>query len=1203
MKAIVPWFCLVAVVGSEAAQAADALEAYRQGNYNLAAKTLVELGSKDPVADYYLGRMRLYGYGELKNNQMALKYFTQAASKGYLPAQQLLGRYYLNEAKDPAQALLWFKKAAEADNTPALMYCAAAYLFGYGVKENSDTARRFYIEAAKNGDAIAQYTLADQFLTSKDSRNRKLGLIWLTKSAEQGNAKAQAKLGEMYIDGVIVNKDFAKAQELLQLAAAQNEQSAYVGLGDLAKKQTNLTAAKDWYTRAADAGNIDGQLALAKFYSDAANPEHNAESAFMWMLKAAQNDSVPAQKAVAEMYQKGLGVTADANLAKQWQQTAEKTERKGAADARMAVARWLSGDKSDNFANSPYHLGGIYSDWHNPQALKENNYNAAPQMAVLTRKALYQPQFTMMQPADIQINDYFDILAPTLNGSQMDNFSFPRYPIDAQIASLQRHKMYALRHETGPAVVDDGAYYQPGEEYDTGNYLEDKVKGWQYQANMQAALSALYNKAILGESSSQFEIGQLYQYGIGVAQNIDQAITYYQLAAAQGDARAEYNLGVVYLEGKTNPVDYKKGVDWMMDAAFKGDAYAQFALANIYEKGLTDTNGNVVIKPNHEQALAMYYLASANDLGDAQYRLADYLVKQKQMGLSVAAKTHRLQLIKRLYEGAARQGIAEAVLPLAFYNAMDSDPVKQQQAFATAKKEATAGNSEAALLLGLMYDRGIAVQANAFEALYWYQQAAMNPVNAFILGTYYAEGKGVGKDLTKGRALLQQSADAGFSYANLNLAVLKHNMGEYFLPELDAARQQGNSTAGLLLADYYLQQASDPDKMKQAREIYTYFAEKGDKEAQLKLAFLYERGLGGVADNEAAAHWYNLAAEQGQPIAQFLLGQMYQLGRIGKEPDYDMARKWYQQAHAKYPAASVALGFMFDTVFDNYAQATENYQLAAQAKDAIGLYDLGLIYQDGKGVPVDAVKAHDYMQQSANLGYSKAMTQLANLYFNGINKARDEQQALSWYKKAAAMGDSAALYQLGLFAETGVATKLDFAAAVSYYQQAANLGNEKAQLALARMYQYGLGVPQDLPHAADIYKKLAADSNAYAQYQLGLLNINGLLGESSMAQGKILLQQASENGNNQAGKMLRWLNAQQETRLSFIEPVNLDNMPLMTGQSADMMYMDALNEWNRGDENLSRMILNRLMTQFPHYTPAKRAYEQLNQQNKAPTLG
>ncbi|KTC74282.1 enhanced entry protein EnhC [Legionella birminghamensis] len=1204
MKSFIPWFCLVAATAANTVQAADGVDAYRRGNYFLAAKSFAEGTSKDPVVNYYLGRMRLYGYGELKNNALALRYFTEAAQKGYMPAQEFLARYYLQKGNDPVQAFQWFKKLADADETAAQMYCAAAYIYGYGVKQNADMGRRYFIEAAKNGNPIAQFAVASQFLDSRDSRNKKLGLIWLSKAAEQNNPKALVKLGELYAAGGIVNRDPVKAKQLMEQAVSQNYIPAMVALGELAQKQNNFFEAKEWFNKAAEANNVDAQLDLAKMYLSSTNSQQDASSGFMWMLKAAQNGSGEAQKLLSEMYKKGQGVAVDENLALQWKQTAEASAaKKVQVDPRVATARWLSNDSSDKFGGN-YQLGGIYSAWQNPQALKENNYNAAPQMDTVTRNHLYQPQFVMAKPDEIPINDYFDVLAPMLTGAHANDWSFPRYPIDKQIASLIRHDSMVLKHKQGSAAVDDGAnYLQKDDEEDSPDYLAQQTLGWKQQANMQAVLSEMYNQAILGNSSSQFEIGQLYQYGIGVVKNIDQAIVYYQLAAAQQDVRAEYNLGVMYLEGKTNPVDYQKGIDWMTDAAFKGNAYAQYVLANIYEKGLSDPNGKEIIKPNHQQAMAMYYLASANHFGEAEYRLADYLVKEKQSGLSQVAKKHRSELIKRLYAGAAKQGVAEAILPLAFYNAMDSDPKKQAQAFEIARKEARNGNSEAALLLGIMFDRGISVQPNQYEALYWYQQAANNPVSAFILGTYFTEGNGVAKDLEKGRALLQQSADAGFPYANLNLGVLKHDVDEYFLTELDTARQQGNSKAGLLLADYYLQQANDPEKMKQARDIYEYFAGKGDKEAQTKLAFLYDRGLGGEANSEVAAHWYTEAAEQGQPIAQFLLAQLYQLGRVGDKPDYELAKKWYKQAQVNFPFASVALGFIYDTVEDDYVNAADNYSLAAKTGDAIGQYNLGLLYENGKGMPVNLQQARDYFQQAADQGYGKAMTQLAGLYFNGIDGVRDEQQALHWYKKAAAAGDGGALYQLGLLSETGVAMKLDFPNAVSYYQQASDLGNEKAQMALARMYQYGIGVQKDLQHAADLYKVLAANSNAYAQYQLAMMYIDGQLGEPSIAQGKPLLIQASNNGSYQAETMLRWLNAKQEQKLSFIEPMRLNKAPVLAGQPAELMYMDALNEWNRGDETMSRMILDRLMTQFPHYIPAKKIYEQLNQQSKAPDLG
>ncbi|MBA3537419.1 MAG: SEL1-like repeat protein, partial [Tatlockia sp.] len=303
MKSFVPWFCLVAATGSQCAYAVNGLDAYRQGNYPLAAQALISQSGKDPVADYYLGRMRLYGYGQVKNNSLALRYFSQAAEKGILPAQQLLGRYYLLEDKNPEQALYWFKKAAEAGDTPAQMYCAAAYLFGLGTKKNTDTARRYFIDAAKNGNAIAQSTLGTYFLESRDQNSKKLGVIWLTKAATQGDINAQAKLGELYVNGTYVARDTAKGLELLVKAAAENSYTAMVALGELAIKQNQLSTAKDWLTKAANSNphEVRADLALARLYKE---PKLLADPrmAFMWTEKAAQKGSPEAQQALALMY-------------------------------------------------------------------------------------------------------------------------------------------------------------------------------------------------------------------------------------------------------------------------------------------------------------------------------------------------------------------------------------------------------------------------------------------------------------------------------------------------------------------------------------------------------------------------------------------------------------------------------------------------------------------------------------------------------------------------------------------------------------------------------------------------------------------------------------------------------------------------------------------------------------------------------------
>ncbi|ETO93836.1 tetratricopeptide repeat protein [Legionella oakridgensis] len=1194
MKSLMPWFCLVAATG--AAFANDDLEAYRQGHYMQAATKLGDASGKDPVVDYYMGRMRLYGYGQLKNNTLALRHFNQSAEKGFLPAQKIMANYALLEEKNPEQALYWFKKAADAGDTQAQMYCAAAYLYGFGVKKNPGMATKYYIAAAKNGNSIAQYELAEHFLTSRNAKNKSLGLIWLNKAVEQGNPKAQLKLGQLYAAGNQVPRNLDKAKELIELAIAQDYLPALLEMGELARQQKNLTLAKEWYGKAADKNYIPAQIALANLYLQADSPVHDPRQGFLWMLKAAQNHSSAAQLALAKLYEEGNVVPKDDNLAQEWKEEAKESEKETSMNAKKLAAEWLSNGKASTFTASGYRLGGIFSAWHNPDALKENNYNQSPQMISVDRNVLYKPDFTMTEPNEIFISEYYDALANSLGRLDYSDIVFPRYPVNLP----KQSELIGAYVPNSPAIIltDEPASYavnEMDEAFDVMNFLlptSDKDKN----DSNKSLFERLYGEAILGNPDAQFILGQMYENGVEVKQDVQEAIKYYRLATDQKDLRAEYNLGLLYLEGKKTTADYQQGLSLMRDAAFKGNAPAQYVLARLNEQGFKDSNGNEVIKPDWDEATAMYYLASSNDYGPAQFRLAEILVREKQKDLSVAAKVKKNQLIKSLYQDAVLQGIQQAALPLAFFNAMDTDANKQAQAFEVAKLEAAKGNGQAALLLGILYDRGIGTTANPADAIYWYQQASNDPVSAFILGTYYSQGKNINQDMEKGKALLQQSADAGFPYANLNLAVLKQQHGEEFLSELDTARALGNSKAGLLLADYYLSLADDETKMKQARDIYQHFANNGDKLAQLKLAFMYEQGLGGAVDIISAKDWYSKAAEQGQPVAQYLLGRLHQLGKLNQYPDYAEAKKWYEGAQTSYPPAAVALGFIYDTVEDDYQQASQKYELASLQDDPVAQFDLGLIYEKGKGRPVDFEKAKELYLQAANHGHTQAMVQLAGLYFNGAIGPRDEQQALHWYKKAAEAGDHEALYQLGLLSETGVATKLDFADAVNYYQQSSAKDNTKATLALARMYQYGLGIEKNNQQAIELYKKLASLNNPYAQYQLATFYYEGTAGERLPEQGKQLLLRAEKNGSQQARKVLQWLDAQSQERSSYIEPIAFDQTISIPAQPADLMYLDALNEWNRGDEELSRIILNRIMTQFPHYIPAKRAYEQLSQQ-------
>ncbi len=102
--------------------------------------------------------------------------------------------------------------------------------------------------------------------------------------------------------------------------------------------------------------------------------------------------------------------------------------------------------------------------------------------------------------------------------------------------------------------------------------------------------------------------------------------------------------------------------------------------------------------------------------------------------------------------------------------------------------------------------------------------------------------------------------------------------------------------------------------------------------------------------------------------------------------------------------------------------------LAVQGK-AFAQYNLGIMYQNGKGVP------------------------------------QDYAEAIKWYHKVAEQGFAPAQHNLGFMYQNGQGVPQDYAEAVKWYRRAADQGHAPAQVNLGGMYADGQGVPQDYVQA------------------------------------------------------------------------------------------------------------------------------------------
>ena len=89
------------------------------------------------------------------------------------------------------------------------------------------------------------------------------------------------------------------------------------------------------------------------------------------------------------------------------------------------------------------------------------------------------------------------------------------------------------------------------------------------------------------------------------------------------------------------------------------------------------------------------------------------------------------------------------------------------------------------------------------------------------------------------------------------------------------------------------------------------------------------------------------------------------------------------------------------------------------------MYNLGLSYRDGTGVPPDEGQAFHWFEKAAKLGLSNAQLKTGFCYYNGTGVTENPAEGVSWYRKAAQQGDVQAIANLGLAYKDGKGVNKD----------------------------------------------------------------------------------------------------------------------------------------------------------------------------------
>lgn len=162
-------------------------------------------------------------------------------------------------------------------------------------------------------DMHYQYRMAKKCLDeNSDEYSPEEAIEWLYRSSEQGYDIAMYKLGKMYLQGDVVNKDVSRAIFWLQQADEQNNQYAQYLLGKTYMNGVDVKAdyvkAEELLARASNQGSPYAKYSLAKMHLKGQAQHSQLSIAVRLLTEAANQGNQWAEYQLGKMYLYGQGV-------------------------------------------------------------------------------------------------------------------------------------------------------------------------------------------------------------------------------------------------------------------------------------------------------------------------------------------------------------------------------------------------------------------------------------------------------------------------------------------------------------------------------------------------------------------------------------------------------------------------------------------------------------------------------------------------------------------------------------------------------------------------------------------------------------------------------------------------------------------------------------------------------------------------------
>ena len=175
----------------------------------------------------------------------------------------------------------------------------------------------------------------------------------------------------------------------------------------------------------------------------------------------------------------------------------------------------------------------------------------------------------------------------------------------------------------------------------------------------------------------------------------------------------------------------------------------------------------------------------------------------------------------------------------------------------------------------------------------------------------------------------------------------------------------------------------------------------------------------------------------------------------------------------------------------NFKAAVKEFVPPAENGDAVALFYIALMYENGQGLPQNFPQAMTLYRRSADTGYAPAQCNLGVMYETEAGTDRSYKDAALWYRKAAEQGNAAAQFNLGVMYYIGRGSDVprSYKEAASWHLKAAEQGYAFAQNSLGKMYENGQGLQVSLMQAYMWYSLASEAGNEQARTNIQLLEV------------------------------------------------------------------------------------------------------------------